>query len=48
MKNDNEKEFVCRVCLVFLDAEELDNNACPVCHSDEGLFINDINEEEDL
>jgi hypothetical protein len=26
MKNENEKEFVCRKCSIFLDAQEFENS----------------------
>lgn len=45
MKNDVEKEFICRHCGLFLDKDELNKGNCPECKSDEDIFINDLLEE---
>lgn len=42
MKEENEKEFICRRCSLFLDAEDFDNGGCPECKSDEHVFNNDL------
>ena len=41
---DSEKEFVCRHCGKFLDSEDLVEGCCPVCETDDGVFLNDNNE----
>jgi Zn finger protein HypA/HybF involved in hydrogenase expression len=51
MKNEKEKEFVCRKCSIFLDSQELENGCCPSCETDSDVFLNDLEvdfeEEED-
>jgi len=41
MKDDKEKEFVCRRCLLFLDTEDLIDGKCPECESDEHIYTNE-------
>jgi rubrerythrin len=47
MKNygilDQNKEFVCRQCGLFLD---LKDGKYPNCKTDEDIFVNDLNDEE--
>ena len=45
IKDNVKKEFVCKRCMVFLDAKDLAEGKCPQCDSDEYVFINDLNEE---
>ena len=42
MKNNKEKEFMCRQCGEFLDSEELVEGKCPNCETDEDIFINEL------
>ena len=47
-KDDLDKEFQCRQCSLFLDQNELKNGACPSCKTDEYLFLNiDEDDEEE-
>ena len=39
MKEDSKKEFICRACLKFLESEDLIDGACPICESDESIFL---------
>jgi rubrerythrin len=36
-----KKEFVCRACGKFLDSQDLVDGCCPVCESDESIFLNE-------
>jgi len=45
VKNDKDKEFVCRQCASYLDTHELIEGKCPDCNNDEDLFVNDLNED---
>jgi rubrerythrin len=49
MFNEDEykKEFVCRNCGKFLNPSYLKDGKCPVCDSDENVFQNDLNDEEE-
>ncbi len=42
LKNNKEKEFMCRQCGEFLDSEELVEGKCPNCETDEDIFINEL------
>ena len=44
-KNENKKEFVCRRCLLFLNAEDFVDGKCPECGNDEDIFQNDVESE---
>lgn len=44
--NTSDKEFVCRACGKFLDASDLVEDGCPICHSEENIFLNDLENEE--
>ena len=46
-KPQNKKEYVCRMCGKFLDANELTNNGCPNCDTDENIYLNDLNDEDE-
>lgn len=37
----SDKELVCRGCGIFYNPNELQNSECPVCESEENLFINE-------
>jgi rubrerythrin len=43
-KDETKKEFVCRQCGRFLNAEELIDGKCPKCDTDDDVFLNDLNE----
>ena len=45
-KPDKEKEFVCRPCGKFLESDEFKDGKCPVCGSDEGIYLNDLKEND--
>lgn len=45
-KEDREKEYVCKQCMVFLDIEELYEGKCPDCGMDEHVHINEWEEED--
>lgn len=45
-KNNEEKEFICRGCGKFLDSSDLTEKGCPICESEENIFINDIDNED--
>jgi len=40
-KDEKEKEFVCRQCATFLNANELMKGKCPNCDNDEDVFLNE-------
>jgi rubrerythrin len=40
IKENKDKEFICRRCSLFLDKEELNEGECPSCESDEHIFFN--------
>ena len=42
MKEDSKKEFICRACLKFLESEDFVDGACPICESDESIFVNNL------
>ena len=42
MKEDSKKEFICRAYLKFLEYEDFINGACPICESDESIFVNNL------
>jgi len=44
--DNSKKEFVCRPCSIFLDVRDLKNGKCPICGSDEDVYLNDLTEEE--
>ena len=46
-KPDKDKEFNCRQCSTYLDSTELVDGKCPNCKTDEDLFMNDIENEDD-
>jgi len=46
-KDDTKKEFVCRQCMTFLDAEDLIEGKCPKCETDESVFANDLSDEDE-
>lgn len=43
MKDETKKEFICRACLKFLDSQDFVDGCCPICESDESIFVNDLN-----
>lgn len=45
LKEDKDKYFVCKMCNLFLDINELVNGKCPDCKSDDNLFHNELKEE---
>ena len=45
MNDEQDKEFICKQCACFLDANELIEGQCPNCLNDEDVFINDKNED---
>ena len=42
---ENKKEFVCRQCGSFFNANDLIDSCCPNCETDDDLFINDLNDD---
>ena len=42
MVKDSKKEFICRACLKFLESEDFIDGACPICESDESIFVNNL------
>ena len=44
---DSSKEFICRQCSTFLGVEDLVDGKCPNCDTDEDIFTNDIEDEND-
>lgn len=43
-KEDNNKDFICRHCTTYLDSEDLEAGMCPDCKTDEGIFLNEIDD----
>jgi len=46
-KDDTKKEFDCRQCGTFLDVEDLKDGKCPNCETDEDIYHNDLNDEDE-
>jgi rubrerythrin len=44
-KDEKDKEFICRQCNTFLDANELTEGKCPNCDNDGDVFINEDEDE---
>ena len=43
--NNSDKEFICRQCSTYLNADDLIDGNCPNCENDEDIFINEDEEE---
>jgi Zn finger protein HypA/HybF involved in hydrogenase expression len=48
MKDEKEKEFICRQCSIFLYATELQAVKCPSCRNDEDVFINEQELQDEI
>jgi Zn finger protein HypA/HybF involved in hydrogenase expression len=46
-KDETKKEFVCRRCVKFLDTKDLKNGKCPNCNTDEDIYNNDLNDDDE-
>ena len=43
-----EKEYYCKKCLNFYNSNELEESNCPICETDEFLFINELLNDNEL
>jgi len=42
MRDESEKEFICRPCGKFLEKDEFIDGCCPECGEDDGIYRNDL------